>query len=125
MSYTDIIIKTYELLDEFKDSTLYKEYLSLRDESKKHQALLDNYQKLKEKFENLEGGKYNPSFKEYASKLQDAKNAMFSVEVIKRLFVVETMLQQQLDEYSRQIGKAISDQIKTPNELGIVIHCKH
>lgn len=49
--------------DEFKSLDIYKEYEELKEKSSSYSYLLDNFNTAKEKFDNLVGGKYNPSFK--------------------------------------------------------------
>lgn len=125
MDYSTIIITTYELLDEFKTSEVYKRYLELKEITLKFSKEFKEFNDLNERFHNLEGGKYNPSFKDYAAKLSIAKSKLFSIPEVKELFKLEAHIQFQLDEISRKVAGVISEDIKVPNELGILNVCNH
>lgn len=120
---TDIILQTYQVLDEIKNDPNYIELKRL------DKLIVENYgkeifdfQSTKISYDQImqEGGTYHPDFKEVANKLSEAKKALYSKEEMKMYLDLEKKIQDELNDFIIQITSSISKYIKTPNKLGIV-----
>lgn len=120
---TEIILQTYQVLDEIKNDPKYIELKRL------DKLIVDNYrieiidfQSAKISYDQImqEGGAYHPDFKEAANKLSETKKALYSKEEMKRYLDLEKKLQDELNDFLIKITSSISKYIKTPNKLGIV-----
>ncbi len=120
----EIMIKTYDLIDDIKQSDTYIEYIKLDDYIANNttiQETITAFQKAKKLYEEAKQyGKHHPDLKKRQRQLAQAKEALYGFEEVVRYKKLETALQKQLDHISRTIANAISVHIPHPNELGIL-----
>ncbi len=117
-----IIFKAYEVADEikstqaFKDLVYYGQYMQTQLKNE-----VEAYQKAMAKFNEVQsqGGSYHPDFKQIILALGIAKRALYENEAVKKYLAAEKIIQQTLDDLSRDLGQTISSHVKVPNELGL------
>jgi cell fate (sporulation/competence/biofilm development) regulator YlbF (YheA/YmcA/DUF963 family) len=117
-----IIFKAYEVADEikssqaFKDLVYYGQYMQTQLKNE-----VEAYQKAMVKFNEVQslGGSYHPDFKQTILTLGVAKRALYEQEAVKKYLAAEKIIQQTLDDLSRDLGQTISSHVKVPNELGL------
>lgn len=112
MAYTEILIKTYDLADELKESKLYQEIIRLDNLIKeKYQEELKAYKEAFNKFDECfsTGGKYHPDFKDVSKTYQATKEILFSKEEVKAYFLNESKLNEILKEIVIEIRNNVSN----------------
>lgn len=117
-----IILKAYEVADEIKSSDAFKDLVYYGNYMETHlKSELEAYKKAMAKFNEIQsqGGSYHPDFKNMVIELGNAKRALYGHEAIKKYLAAEKVIQQTLDDLSRDLGQAISSHVKVPNELGL------
>ncbi|MDO9630050.1 MAG: YlbF family regulator [Acholeplasmataceae bacterium] len=120
---TEIMMQAYQVLDEIKEDSKYKEIKYL---DKKMLELYPNeisdFQNAKLKYDSVmsEGGSYHPDFKEAVQKFSESKAVLYSKPEVKRYFEVEKEFQDELNDFLFQMTQSVSSHIQTPNKLGIV-----
>ena len=120
---TDIIMQSYCVLDEIKQDDRYQEIKALDQEIiRNYQHEINLFRQTKEKYDQVmsEGGHYHPDFKDVVKAYSDAKTILYQKDEIKRYFILEKELQDEINQFLSEITKHISTHIKTPNKLGIV-----
>lgn len=120
---TDIIIKTYDVLDEILENPsiidikklnqkidfLYKEEIKAFSDAKiKYQTVLD------------EGGTYHPDYKQSIKLLSETKKALYEKPEVKKYLELELEFEAKLNEFLNKISKTISDHIPAPNKFGMI-----
>jgi cell fate (sporulation/competence/biofilm development) regulator YlbF (YheA/YmcA/DUF963 family) len=120
---TDIIMQAYHVLDEIKQDDRYQE-IKILDQSiiKNYQDEINLFRQTKETYDHImnEGGHYHPDFKTAVKAYSDAKAVLYQKDELKRYFILEKELQDEINQFLSKITQHISTHIKTPNKLGIV-----
>ena len=120
---TELIMQAYQVLDEIKEDSKYKEIKYL---DQKMLELYSNeikaFQEAKIKYDQVmsEGGAYHPDFKEAVQKFGESKTVLYSKPEVKRYFEVEKEFQDELNQFLFEMTQAVSSHIQTPNKLGII-----
>ena len=117
-----ILVKAYEVADEIKSTEAFKDlihYGEIMQTQLKNEV--DAYQKATSKFLEVQslGGQYHPDYKETIVALSKAKKALYETEAVRKYLAAEKVIQQTLDDLSRDLGQTISSHVKVPNELGL------
>lgn len=82
---------------------------------KEAQRKISKFTSLKDLFEDVQRfGKYHPDYKRINLETREAKRDMDLHSTIAEFKMAETELQSTLDEISGLIGRAVSEQVKTP-----------
>lgn len=121
---TDLMNKTYDLVDEIKSSEIYKRLIELHKIINKDEdiiKLIEHFKKQKVKLEEASKyGKYHPDLKQIQLNLKEAKENLYNNDIIKEYKQCEKEIQKILNNISKELAKAVSSKIKHPNELGLV-----
>ena len=119
-----IIENTYELIDEIKDTKVYKRLVELKQQIEKDKdlkALIEEFNKVKIKYDDVSKyGKYHPDLKKVQLELLKIKETLYSNVIIEEYKKLEKELQKTLDHVSSEIAKSVSKKIKHPNEIGLI-----
>lgn len=120
----EVIEKTYELIEQIKDTPKYKRLMELKriiDTDSNVQELIQSFQKWNKKYEEVSKyGKYHPDLRKVQLSFRDAKEKLYTNEVVEEYKSLENDLQKELDHISASIAQAISKKIKHPNEIGLI-----
>ncbi|MCM3539391.1 YlbF family regulator [Priestia endophytica] len=93
----------------------YRTKLKELEEDKEAQALISEFVKMKERYEEVQRfGKYHPDFKLVTKEIRRLKREVDLHGTIWAFKQAEKELQNILDEISVEIGSAVSAQIKVP-----------
>ncbi len=108
--YTEIINKTYDLVDEIKVSETFTELLKLNEIIEtKYEALLKEYHKRFKVFEDAFNiGPYYPNYKEILKSYQEIKMELYLKEEVKKYFSLEEKLNNYLENLMEEIANYIS-----------------
>lgn len=121
---SELLQKTYDLVDEIKSTDSYKRMVELAfiiRENKDIITLIDAFKKQKEKYEEASKyGKYHPDLKEIQINLKQTKENLYNNDIIKEYKDCEKQIQSILNNVSKEIAQAVSSKIKHPNEFGLV-----
>jgi cell fate (sporulation/competence/biofilm development) regulator YlbF (YheA/YmcA/DUF963 family) len=119
-----VLEKTYELVDEIKQTNQYIRLLELDQKIKSDPdlvILIQSFNKIKLKYEEVsQYGKYHPDLKRVKLELSKKKEEVFTNDVIKEYKQLEKDLQNRLDTISKEIANSVSSKIKHPNEIGLI-----
>lgn len=119
-----ILEKTYDLVDEIKQTKEYNRLLELDKLLKTDPALIgliDSFNKIKGKYEEVSKyGKYHPDLKRVQLELAGQKEEVYTNPIIKEYKQLEKDLQNRLDQISKEIANSVSSKIKHPNEIGLI-----
>lgn len=118
-----IINETYELVDKLIEKDNYKQLKKLNQKlNNLYPLLLKDYKDAKEKYDNVldEGSHYHPDFKSVAKKLSEVKTILFEKEEVKNILKLEKEIELELNEIITNISNVISENIQTPNEIGLL-----
>lgn len=121
---TEIMMKTYEVVDEIKSTKAYQELLVLSQKINNNSNLLhliDEHKKWQKKYEDVKKyGKYHPDLKKVSYEFSLAKETLYTdplfVEYKKREKEVEKML----NSLSATLAQAVSEKIRYKNEIGLI-----
>ena len=120
----EIIEKTYELVEEIKSKKEYKKLLELHKiiETDQHiKELITIFQKYNDKYNEVSKyGKYHPDLKKVSKEFAQAKENLYSNEIVKEYKTLENLIQKEFNNISKELATSISPKIKHPNELGLV-----
>ncbi|MFS0861363.1 YlbF family regulator [Fredinandcohnia sp. 179-A 10B2 NHS] len=98
-----------ELADEYR-SCLYK-----LQKDREAQRLINDFQKMKDKYEEVQRfGKYHPDFRTVSKETRELKRKLDLHETIAAFKKAEDDLQKILDEISVLLGRSVSEYIKVP-----------
>lgn len=121
---SDLLQKTYDLVDEIKSLDVYKKMIDLSKQIKEQndiKKLIEDFNKQKIKYEEaLQYGKYHPDLKQIQLNLKDAKEKLYNNDIIKEYKACEKEIQSLLDNVSKELAQTVSKKIKHPNEFGLV-----
>ena len=114
----------YELTDEIKESSSFlklKEMKNIIDNDPLLKELINNFNKTKEKYEEVaKYSKFHPDFEKVSKELVKVKKEVFTNPTIKKYKDLEKEIQKTLDKVSRDIAQSVSHKIKHPNEIGFI-----
>jgi len=120
---TDIILKAYDVLDEFVRDSKFPEI------KKYHQQIDQLYKKEIEAF-NLakityqkimdEGGTYHPDYKESVKKLSETKKHLYEQPEVKKYLALELELETEINEFLNTLSKTVSSHVPAPNKFGMI-----
>jgi len=118
MEIIDILHQADGLAEMILHSEIGEEYLlslyKLQND-KEAQGIISKFTSLKDLFEDVQRfGKYHPDYKRINLETREAKRDMDMHPAVARFKRAETELQSVLDEISGRIGRAVSEQVKTP-----------
>ena len=120
----EIIEKTYELIDEIKSSSDYRELVKLKQDMKENSEILqliENFGQLNDKFNEVSKyGQYHPDLKKVQVELSAAKETLYNHKTVKEYKILEKKLQKIMDHISMSLAKTVSHKIKHPNEFGLI-----
>jgi len=118
------INKVYELIDDIKQSDVYKQLVDLNriiKESTEIQEKQQAFLKLRNKYEAVKKyGKYHPDLERVQNEFSKAKETLYNIDEVKRYKKNEKELQKVLDQISIQLGQSVSSLIPVPNEIGLI-----
>lgn len=120
---TEIIMQTYEVLNEIKHDQIYSKIKKLnRMINQKYQEEIMKFNQAKNMYQEVlnQGGTYHPDYKKVIKAMSEAKHELYSKEEVKSYLELEKKFELDLNSFLAQISKSISSYIKTPNKLGIV-----
>lgn len=111
--YTEIILKTYDLVDEIKSSSVFTSLINLNKEiESKYQELLTEYHKKFKVFEEAyQIGPYYPNYQNVLKEYQAVKTELYLKEEVKRYFKLEEQLNECLEDLMAEIANYISPYI--------------
>jgi cell fate (sporulation/competence/biofilm development) regulator YlbF (YheA/YmcA/DUF963 family) len=119
-----VLEKTYELVDEIKQTNQYIRLLELDQKIKSDPdlvILIQSFNEIKLKYEEVsQYGKYHPDLKRVKLELSKKKEEVFTNDIIKEYKQLEKDLQNRLDTISKEIANSVSSKIKHPNEIGLI-----
>lgn len=121
---TDLLNKTYDLIDEIKRHKSYVRLLELKkliEENQSILALIEAFNKEKSKYEEAKQyGKYHPDLQQIQLKLKEAKENLYNNDIIIEYKKCEKDIQMILNNISKELAQTVSSKIKHPNPLGLV-----
>ena len=114
MRYFELCEKSSLFAKEIIDSNEFQKLLSLKEEiSKTIPELLENFQKAKEKYEEVsQYFTYHPDYKKAKMELVKAKEILYTNSLVIEYKRYERLIQEKMDNASKEILKAISNNIK-------------
>lgn len=119
-----ILEKTYDLVNEIKDTKEYKRLIELDKMIKTDSeliTLIESFNKVKMKYDEVtKYGKYHPDLKRVQLELSKKKEEVYTNVIIKEYKQLEKDLQKRLDHISSEIATSVSSKIKHPNEIGLI-----
>lgn len=120
---TEIIMQAYNVLDELKNDS---KYLLMKELDQKIGDLypqeIKAFHESKRIYDDVmaTGGTYHPDFKQAVKSFAEAKATLYSKPEVSLYFQTEKALQDEINEFLKEMTDAVSSHIKTPNKLGIV-----
>lgn len=112
MNYTEIIEKTYELVDAIKQSGEYKDYIFYAKKVEKDnelKLLLAEYHKARDEFEQaLKYKDYYPNFDIVKKRLQELKLKLVNHGLFKQYKQAEKRLEQHLNEIEYRLKQLVN-----------------
>ena len=114
MRYFELCEKSEKFANEIMETIEFKELLELKDRiSKEIPELLEEFNQAKNKYDEVsEYATYHPDYRSSKLRLVNAKEALYTNELVKRYKELERSIQEKLDFASKEILKAISNNIK-------------
>ncbi len=120
---TEIIMKTYDVADEFKNRKDFQEIVRLnkiidqlyKDEIKSFNEIKQQYQEILDT-----GGKYHPDYKKITGLLSEAKISLYNKPEVIEYRLLEFEFEKELNSFISDLSHEISDNIPSPNAFGIV-----
>ena len=121
---TRVLDKTYDLVEEIKQTKDYNRLLQLDKILKTDPTLIvliESFNRIKEKYDDVSKyGKYHPDLKSVQLELAKQKEEVYTNPIIKEYKQLEKDLQNRLDQISKEIANCVSSKIKHPNEIGLI-----
>lgn len=121
---SELLQKTYELIDEIKSLKQYKRLKELSliiNQNQEIRTMIETFNKYKLKYEEASKyGSHHPDLKQIQINLKDAKEILYNNDIIKEYKDCEKQIQSILNNVSKEIAQTVSNKIKHPNEFGLV-----
>ena len=119
---TEILAKTYDVLDEIKSSALFLDLVELNQliEFKYEELLKEYHKKFKLFKEAFNIGPYYPDYQKILKDYQKVKMKLYLKEEVKDYFKLEERLNKYLEELMTEIADCISPYI-LKKELGCFV----
>lgn len=118
LDMTEILQETYRLADQINESQEVTRYLQLKKqlrEDAQAQALIREFQKKKERFEECQRfGHFHPDYHAAKEEAEAFQRRMWEHPLIAAYLEVEAELDQLLYQVSLTIAHAVSESIKVP-----------
>lgn len=112
MKYTEIIEKTYEIIDEIKKNEIYQnyhKYKNLIDTDEELGELLKKFNSAKEKFsENYRFRAYDKSFDKVKNVYQEAKINLMNNKLFKNYKLYEKKVETYLNEIELRLKEVVN-----------------
>ena len=112
-----------------KNTIEYKRLVELRSIiDEKYEKEITEFKKQNEEYNRLVSinDKYSNKYKEALKKFVEAKNRLYQKEEVIEYIKNERIIQTRLNALSKNIAEVVSDNIKVPNEIGIIqVEKKH
>ena len=114
MRYFELCEKSEKFANEIMETQEFKELLFLKERiSKEIPEILEEFNKAKEKYDEvMEYGSYHPDYRNAKLRLVKAKETLYTNDLVKRYKELERNIQEKLDKASKEILKAISNNVK-------------
>ncbi|SMO61889.1 YlbF family regulator [Melghirimyces algeriensis] len=118
LDMTELLLETYKLADQIKESKEVKRYLDLKREihdDQEAQRLIKEFQRKKEMFEECQRfGHFHPEYHKAKQEAEDWLTKMKGNPKIREYMELEERLDFILGEVSRTIARTVSSSIKVP-----------
>jgi len=118
LDMTEILLETYRLADQIIESEEVSLYLQLKKQLRENaqvQALIREFQKKKERFEECQRfGHYHPDYHAAKEEAEAFQRRMRKHPLIAAYLEAEAALDQLLHQVSRTIAHSVSESIKVP-----------
>jgi len=115
----ELLEKAEQLAKMILESEIAEQYqlcLYKLQNNKETQRKINHFVNLKERYEEVQRfGKYHPDYKLVMSQIREVKREMDLDPQVANFKVAENDLQYLLDEVSKQVAGAVSEQIKVPS----------
>lgn len=121
---TNIMLKTYDVLDEFlKDESFIKLKKLINMIEDKYKSEIDNFNLAKLKYQEVldSGGKYHPDYQNVLKTLSEKKEDLYLKKEVEDYLKLERSFQNKLNSFINKLTNEISSNISSPNELGLVL----
>jgi|GEM_PF-3176248 len=117
-----LLLLVDDYVKEIKNKDYYKKYIYLNDMiSDKYFDLIKLLNEKKEKYDEISKyGKYAPDFKEISNAYQKIKMEVMMVDEIKQYFFLNRKIEEEINDFFREISLAISPNIPVINKLGFI-----
>lgn len=119
MNYTEIVEKTYELVDEIKKSEIFYQYTYYKDLIKKDKEfndLLDRFNKAKAKFSEVyKYRNYYKGFAEIKNEYQEAKINLMNNKLFKKYKLLEKQIETYLNKIENELKGIVNIKEKYKN----------
>ncbi|QWB95857.1 hypothetical protein KHQ89_08085 [Mycoplasmatota bacterium] len=120
---TEIIMKAYEVADEFTANAKFKEIARLNkliDQLYPNEIKAFDEAKIKYNDVMQYGGSYHPDFKEVTKLLSVTKMNLYQQKEVDTYLKLEREFEKEINDYLFELSSLISDHIPSPNAFGIV-----
>lgn len=118
MTNVDILQETYNFGEIITSSEVFQLYIEAKhdlEQDKEAQAMISNFKKMKEKYDEVQRfGKYHPDFRQVTKDVRELKRDLDTNTQIADFKKAETELESMLTEVSLLVANAVSSQIKVP-----------
>lgn len=119
MDYTDYMNKALEVAEEFKNGSLYKDFIKLKKELlKKYQKELNEFNIIKEKLNDL--NKYDLDYSKTLDEYFKWKSFFLESDLYLKYQEKENEINKNLALINKRIATAVSKNVKFLNELGLI-----
>jgi cell fate (sporulation/competence/biofilm development) regulator YlbF (YheA/YmcA/DUF963 family) len=120
---TDIIVKAYEVADEFTSDPRFKEIARLNKLiDQLYPEEIKAFEDAKIKYQDVMqyGGKYHPDFKDVTIALSKTKTNLYQQKEVDAYLKLERAYEKEINDYLFELSSLISTHIPSPNAFGIV-----
>jgi cell fate (sporulation/competence/biofilm development) regulator YlbF (YheA/YmcA/DUF963 family) len=120
---TEIILQTYNVLDEIKEKFHFKKLSQLKSIiDKTYEKEIKQFDQAKKEYDEImeQGGTFHKRYQEVAKNLSFAKEILYNKNEVKEYMTIEKNIQFELNDLLNSIAKTVSKEIQTPNEFGII-----
>lgn len=123
------LMQSYTIADEIKTGDAFKRLVALKkqiDNDCSEEIKAFKYEE--ERYNDvIQYGTYHPDYKTVTLAFSQAKTKLYTHPLVKEYREIEKIIQQELDAFSRELAKAVSDHATAPNDLGLLkgVGCHH